>query len=67
MNQHMKKELNKLIKELCEAEGLKSQIKVGDMRELMGKLADRVFKDESVETFQILLEYGKSRAAKAKA
>ena len=52
-----------LIKKLCEAEGLKSEVKVGDMRELVGIIADEMIKD-MLGTTSLLIELGRKRKSK---
>jgi hypothetical protein len=39
------KELNKLVKELCRREGLKSQTSIANVREIVGHLSDIIYKD----------------------
>lgn len=41
--------MKKLIKELCKKEGNKSQVKIGDVREVMSKLAEILTNDRDGE------------------
>jgi hypothetical protein len=49
-----------LIKKLCEAEGLKSQVAIGDMREIVGIIADEMQKD-MIGISALLVRIGKNR------
>lgn len=37
--------IKELVSGLCKVEGLKSQVEVGDMREIIGHLSDIIFKE----------------------
>lgn len=52
-----------LIKKLCEAEGLKNQVSVGDMREIVSILSDEMQKDMLGIT-SLLVRNGKNRKKK---
>lgn len=48
----MKTKINKLVSKIAKREGKKSQVKIGDIREILGIMAD-VFNDEH----KMLLEF----------
>lgn len=54
--------LRKLAKLLCEREGLKKQVTIADMYEILVHLSDVVYEDPTVCDF--LLNYGKKRYTK---
>ena len=57
--------LKKLTTELMRRESKKSQIKIGDMRELLGHLADIIHAEGlEAETLRLLIQYGTKRAGK---
>lgn len=56
------KNIKEIVSALTKAEGGKSSIKVGDMREAIGKLADMMEADPNVTA--LLIKLGKSRKKK---
>lgn len=62
----LKKAINALCSELCRLEGKKSQIKVGDMRELMGKFAEMYVVNLTLngDLSKLLIHWGRERLLK---
>jgi hypothetical protein len=68
------KTINALVKELCKREGLKSQTSIGNVREVIGHLADIIHEEEydgdeysePSETAILLFDLGKRRAKRKK-
>lgn len=58
----MTKSIKELVSALTKAEAGKSSIKVGDMREAIGKLADMMEEDPGITA--MLLKLGKDRKKK---
>lgn len=54
--------MKKLIKELCKREGKKSQVKIGDVREIMSKLSDIMVSGESVLLDEFIAYLGTKRS-----
>lgn len=64
------KTINALVKELCKREGLKSQTSIGNVREVIGHLAD-ILDEQAVdgvgsEVMELLYSLGAKRAKKRK-
>lgn len=57
--------ITELTKKLCAIEGLKSEVKYGDMKEILGILADLIYRDEIApmknQVVANLTKLGKSR------
>ncbi len=61
--------IKKLVSIIAQKEGKKSQVKVGDIREIVGILSDMLFKELnednfSVDTLLALIKNGKRRSKK---
>lgn len=57
--------LKELTKEICKREGLKKQVEIGNVREILGHLSDLFFEEcgeQHAETYVVLVENGKKRA-----
>lgn len=68
------KTINALVKELCKREGLKSQTSIGNVREVIGHLADIIHEEEHgvdeygppSETSVLIYQLGVKRAKRKK-
>lgn len=57
--------INKLVKELCKREGLKKQVDIAQIREIIGHLSDMVHEFDDLygnDVVGALLENGRKRA-----
>ena len=55
--------IKELVTELCALEGMKSQIQVGDMREVIGKLSDILFSELEFEGDTCIIKFDGAVAA----
>lgn len=58
--------LQKLASEIAKREGKKSQARIGDIREIVGILADVFFEDGTIDIYHTLFELGAKRAKRRK-
>lgn len=59
--------INDIAKEIAKREGKKSQARIGDIKEIIGILADILWEDESCELSNTFLNLGAQRAKKRNA
>ncbi len=53
--------MKQLISEITEAEGGKQQVSRAQVTEILGKLSEKMAKEENDETYKVLLKNGKAR------
>lgn len=56
--------MRELASELAEAEGLKVEVSVGNMREILGLLSDLIYAEGGDDLVNLLYRNGKRRAKK---